>query len=212
MNYKVISLLSDGFDSPIASYLMIKQDIIPIFLSFITTEPEKEDMRAKIIKIVKKLSTYSKEKLKIYFVQHYPNLELIKRICIRKLTCVLCKRLMIRIAMKIGNIEGTNLILTGDILGEQASQTLDNLFSYNDLFINCIKLAPLIGFNKLDIMKISKKIGLYEICSQKFQSCLYFPEYPETRAKMDEIRIAENNITIDEWISNVLDNVEVLKF
>ncbi|MBY9005326.1 MAG: hypothetical protein KGD63_01050 [Candidatus Lokiarchaeota archaeon] len=212
MKNKAISLLSDGFDSPIASYLMIKQDITPIFLSFLTTEPEKEDMRGKIIRIIRRLSEISSKELKVYFVDHYNNLEFIKRSCTRKLTCVLCKRLMIRIAMKIGEIEGTNLILTGDILGEQASQTLDNLLSYNDLFINYIKLAPLIGFNKLDIMKKSKKLGLYNICAKKFQSCLYFPEYPETRAKMNEIKIAEKEININKWIYDVINNIEVLKF
>ncbi len=211
MTDKIVTLLSDGFDSPIAAYLMIKRDFKPIFLSFITTEPYKNQMREKIILIIKKLSKYSKEEFKIYFIQHYSNLEIIKRNCMRKLTCILCKRLMMRIAMKIGEIEGTNIILTGDILGEQASQTLDNLYSYNDLFINYIKLTPLIGFNKLDIIKTSKKIGLYEVCSQKFESCQYFPQYPETRAKVNEIRIAEENLDFDYLISNMLENMETLK-
>ena len=212
MKRKIVSLLSDGFDSPIASYLMMNKGFIPVFVSFLTTKPEREAIRLKIIKIAQKLSNYTSERLKLYFIDHYNTLEIIKRNCSRKLTCVLCKRIMFRIAKKIGSKEDTNLILTGDILGEQASQTIDNLLSYNDLFVDYIKLAPLIGFNKLDIMKISKNIGLYDICAEKFQSCVYYPEFPETRAKIDEIRIAEKNIKIDEYLDDIKNKIEILKF
>ena len=144
---KFISLLSGGLDSPIAAYLMIKKGFTPIFLSFLTSDDLKHSMRLKVLKIIELLKKFTEEKIKIYLINHNSNLNLFKKICERKLTCILCKRLMIRIAKHIGIREDTNLIVTGDILGEQASQTLDNLYTYNDLIENFIVLRPLIGWN-----------------------------------------------------------------
>ena len=126
---KFISLLSGGLDSPIAANLMIKKGFKPVFLSFLTSDDIDHSMRNKIIAIINKLSTYTDFKLKLYLINHDPNLELFKQNCERKLTCILCKRLMIRIAIHIGKIENTTYIVTGDILGEQASQTLSNLYA-----------------------------------------------------------------------------------
>lgn len=208
----IVCLLSDGLDSPVASYMMIKKGYTPIFLSFVTSSTNTDLMRKKLIKIVKRISNFSEYKLKLYLISHIPNLEVIKRECPRKLTCVLCKRLMIRFAKTIGKKEHTNLILTGDILGEQASQTLANLFSYHNLFKNYIKISPLIGFNKMDVININKKIGLYEICSKKIASCDYNPQYPETNAKIDEVLSSEQNYDYNKLISKALEKAEILEF
>jgi thiamine biosynthesis protein ThiI len=207
-----VCLLSDGLDSPVASYMMIKQGFTPIFLSFITSNSNIEKMKDKLIEIARKLSKFSQQKTKMYIISHIPNLELIKRECSRKLTCVLCKRLMIRIAKRIGEIENTNLILTGDILGEQASQTLGNLLSYHSLFKNYIKISPLIGFNKMEVIDINKKIGLYEICSEKIASCDYNPQYPETNAKIDDVLSAENNYDFRRYLKTSLEKAKILEF
>ena len=112
---------------------MIKKGLSPVFLTFLTSDDKENTLKNKVIKIVQTLAEFAKTEIKIYFIHHDPNLNLFKENCERKLTCILCKRLMIRIAKEIGKIEGTNVIVTGDILGEQASQTLDNLYAYNDL-------------------------------------------------------------------------------
>ncbi|MEJ2279437.1 MAG: YkgJ family cysteine cluster protein [Candidatus Lokiarchaeota archaeon] len=174
------------FDKMVASYMMIKKGYTPIFLSFVTSSTNTDLMRKKLIKIVKRISNFSEYKLKLYLISHIPNLEVIKRECPRKLTCVLCKRLMIRFAKTIGKKEHTNLILTGDILGEQASQTLANLFSYHNLFKNYIKISPLIGFNKMDVININKKI--------------------------DEVLSSEQNYDYNKLISKALEKAEILEF
>ncbi|MCK4384502.1 MAG: tRNA 4-thiouridine(8) synthase ThiI, partial [Candidatus Lokiarchaeota archaeon] len=138
-------------DSPIAAYLMIRRGFTPIFLSFLTSDDYEDSMKKKVIKIVKILSTFTNDELKIYFINHDNNLEGFKQACDRKLTCVLCKRLMLRIAKQLGKIEETNIMVTGDILGEQASQTLDNLYSYNNIIQDFILLRPLIGCDKQEV-------------------------------------------------------------
>jgi len=209
---KFISLLSGGLDSPIAAYLMVKKGFQPIYLSFLTSDDNDLSMRNKILAIIHKLSTYTDFKAKLYLINHDPNLELFKKECERKLTCILCKRLMIRIAIQVGKIEHATFIVTGDILGEQASQTLSNLYAYNDLVKEFVIIRPLIGFNKQDIIKINRDIGLYEICSQKSASCQYNPQYPETNAKPVEVHRAESSFASDNLISKALQIAEILEF
>lgn len=209
---KFISLLSGGLDSPVASYLMIKKEFKPIFLSFLTSDDEDCSMKNKIISIVKHLSKITKSNTKLYLINHDPNLELFKDCCERKLTCILCKRLMIRIAKEIGKKENTNIIVTGDILGEQASQTIGNLFAYNNLIKDFIIVRPLIGCDKLNVIKLNESIGLYDIVSQSSAGCQFNPQYPETNAKSFEVSKEESIINIDDLIESSLKNAEVLTF
>jgi thiamine biosynthesis protein ThiI len=209
---KIVALLSGGFDSPIAAYLMVKKGFEPIFLSFLTSEDSQHTLENKILQIAQKLSIITNHKIKLYIINHDNNLEIFKNYCERKLTCVLCKRLMIKIAKEIGKMEGTNIIITGDILGEQASQTLGNLYIYNDLLNMCIIIRPLIGFNKLDVIELSQRLELYDLCSQKSASCLYNPQYPETYAKKLEIKKAESLISPNEMIQKSINNIKILEF
>ncbi|TXT66526.1 MAG: hypothetical protein BAJALOKI1v1_280025 [Promethearchaeota archaeon] len=205
MNKKVIILLSDGLDSPVASYQMMKKGFMPVFVTFITTNQYATQMEKKVLTIVHQLIKDFTLPAKLYFIPHNNNLTQIISTCPRKLTCILCKRLMYRIALALGSREGTNIIITGDILGEQASQTLSNLRAYSDLFKGSIKLSPLIGLNKLDIIHRNKDIGVYDIASQKLQSCLNYPQYPETHAKLKEVEDAEKKLDLKRIISKSLE-------
>jgi thiamine biosynthesis protein ThiI len=210
MEKKALLLLSDGLDSPVAAYLMIKKGFFPIYITFLTTKAHRDQMEKKTYSIAQKLSIFSEKPVKHYFIPHSTNLHQIILKCPRKLTCILCKRLMFRIVEEIGKKEGINLIITGDILGEQASQTLSNLYSYNDLFHRFIKITPLIGLNKLEIINKNKEIGLYDICSKKIDSCQNYPQYPETNAKIREIINAEKRLNLKDMISKSLENMKCL--
>ncbi len=209
---KFISLLSGGLDSPVASYLMIKKNFKPVFLSFLTSDDFEHTMKNKVVLIVQKLKKFVNDNVKLYLINHDLNLEVFKKNCDRKLTCVLCKRMMIRIAKKIGQKENINILITGDILGEQASQTLDNLYAYNDLIKDIVILRPLIGCNKLEVISMNKKIGLYEICSQNSAFCQYYPQFPETHAKSLEVINAESNVKLEVLINESIKNAEILEF
>ncbi|MFX1498721.1 MAG: tRNA 4-thiouridine(8) synthase ThiI, partial [Promethearchaeota archaeon] len=129
-----------------------------------------------------------------------------------KLTCILCKRLMIRIAMRIANLEKTNFIVTGDILGEQASQTLDNIYLYNDLISNYILIRPLIGWNKLEVIELNKRLGLYDIVSHLTISCQYNPQYPETHGKLKEVQLNELKLNFSEICKESIKSAELFIF
>ncbi|TES98469.1 MAG: hypothetical protein E3J90_05720 [Promethearchaeota archaeon] len=209
---KFISLLSGGLDSPIAAYLMLKRGFTPTFLSFLTSDDYEDSMKKKVIKIVKILSRFTNDELKIYFINHDNNLDAFKEFCDRKLTCVLCKRLMLRIAKKLGELNQTNIIVTGDILGEQASQTLDNLYAYNNIISGCVMLRPLIGCDKQEVIDLNKKIGSYNASSEPSAGCNFNPQYPETHAKLGEVLNSEKKVNIEELIMNSIKNAEILKF
>ncbi len=209
---KFVSLLSGGLDSSIAAYLMIKRGFIPVFLSFLTSDDENHSMKNKVIDLAKLLSKHTDNELKIYIINHDDNLEAFKQFCDRKLTCVLCKRLMLRTAKRLGSLENTNIIVTGDILGEQASQTLDNLYSYNNIIQDFIVLRPLIGCDKQEVINMNKKIGSYEVSSIPSAGCKFNPQYPETHAKPNEIQNSESKINIFDLVENSIENAEVLKF
>ena len=209
---KFISLLSGGLDSPIAAYVMIKRGFTPTFLTFLTSDDYEDSLKKKVINIVKILTTFTDNKLKIYFINHDNNLEGFKQSCDRKLTCVLCKRLMLRIAKQLGKLEGTNIIVTGDILGEQASQTLDNLYSYNNLIQDFFLLRPLIGCDKQEVININKQIGLYNTSSESSAGCQFNPQYPETHAKLVEVEDSELKVKISELVESSISSAEILEF
>jgi thiamine biosynthesis protein ThiI len=207
---KFISLISGGFDSPLAAALMIKRGFIPIFLSFLTSDDKMHSMKNKVIKIIKKLKSLTKNPIKVYLIDFDNTLNVLKKNCQRKLTCVLCKRLMLRIARVIGLRENTNIIVTGDILGEQASQTLDNLFSYNDIAKDFVILRPLITYDKKEVIEAIRELGLYDLISQPSATCLFNPQYPETHAKLKEVLLSENKISLEDLIKRSIKNAEIL--
>jgi thiamine biosynthesis protein ThiI len=190
---------------------MIKRGFEPIFLSFLTSDDNQESMKKKVFIIIKVLSKFVKNPVKGYIITHDANLEIFQQKCERKLTCILCKRLMFRIAIEIGKKEKTNLIVSGDILGEQASQTLDNLISYNDLLNDFILIRPLIGWDKIEVINLNKQIKLYDITSQKSASCDYNPKYPETHAKLTEVFESERKININKIIIESINKAEILE-
>jgi len=209
---KFISLLSGGLDSPIAAYLMIKKNFVPTFLSFLTADDIDNSMKKKIIKIITVLKKHVGSEVLLYLIYHDNNLDAFKEFCDRKLTCVLCKRLMLRIAKKLGESMQTNIIVTGDILGEQASQTLDNLYAYNNIISGCVMLRPLIGCDKQEIIDLNKRIGSYQPSSEPSAGCNFNPQYPETHAKLDEVLNSEKRVNIEDLITNSIKNAEILKF
>jgi len=207
---KFISLFSGGFDSPLAAVLMIKQKFVPIFLSFLTSDDKMHSMKNKVIKIIEKLKLLANDQFKVYIINYDNTLNVLKNNCERKLTCILCKRLMLRIARIIALKENTNIIVTGDILGEQASQTLDNLYSYNEMAKDFIILRPLIAFDKNEVIRVISEFDLYDIISQPSAVCNFNPQYPETHAKLGDVKLSEKKIDIDELVKKAIATIEIL--
>ncbi len=210
LNPSMICLLSTGLDSPIAAYLMMKQGYNCISLSFLNGKENADKNREKILKYGEKLVQLTNRSLRMHFVDYDEIVEGFKEKSEERLTCVICKRTMIATAVKLAQFYKSHFIVNGDILGEQASQTLDNLYAVHQINKTIPVIRPLIGFDKLDIIKINQKIGLYDISLIKGPACNNNPRFPETRANLKKLLQAESNINRSLIMEKIMDRIEFI--
>ncbi|MBD3351361.1 MAG: hypothetical protein GF364_07720 [Candidatus Lokiarchaeota archaeon] len=208
---KFVSLLSDGIDSPIATYLMMKKEFDCIALTFCNIQDEAPKYQDKILKIARKIKTLTQKKISVVFAQHTETLDYFIKKGSRKLTCIMCKRYMLRAARLLAIEKQASFIVNGDILGEQASQTLDNLVEIQNIVDDIPIIRPLIGFEKLDVIHLSQDVGLFPLSSLPAPSCNYYPRYPETHAKTKDILNSELNINYDKIASKILSKSKLIE-
>jgi len=152
---KAICLVSGGIDSPVAAWLAMKKGCTLVFVHFDNSPFTDETTQQRALEAIKKLKQHTSEKsVKLYIVPHGDDLADILKNCPRNLTCVLCKRMMYRVAEKIALMENAEAIVTGEIIGEHASQTLRNLHVENLAVSKTTVLRPLIGMNKTEVENI----------------------------------------------------------
>ncbi|MFQ6086473.1 MAG: tRNA sulfurtransferase [Candidatus Bathyarchaeia archaeon] len=209
---KVICLVSGGIDSPVAAWLVMRKGCVPVFVFFDNHPFADETTKQRAMEAIKKLSDYAQEKkLKVYVVPHGDDLTDILRSCPRSLTCVLCRRMMYRLAEKIALLEDTDAIVTGEIIGEHASQTLVNLRVENQAISYVTILRPLLGMNKQEVENLARKIGTFDASTKPASCCTGPPPKPRTRARLEEIREAEERLSIEEMISRDLEGANILE-
>ena len=190
----VISLLSGGIDSAVSSWMMGKRGCEIIAVNF-SSGKYIED-------IIEILEQYTGYKIKTFIVPYENILGKISKIA-EKYTCVICKRTMYRIAGRIAEIEDAKGIVTGDNLGQVASQTLDNLKVLSSVYNPIYR--PLIGMDKEEIIKIAREIGTYEF-STGGKKCRFVPRKPATRSRLDRIEEIEERIGIHELVEEAVKN------
>lgn len=206
---KLVSLVSSGIDSPVATYLLSRhgEDVILVHGDI---RPYTDDREVEnFIDLAKHLKKHMSGDLKGYLVPHGNALSFFKEKCKQRFTCVLCKRMLLRYAEKIAEDEHAEAIIMGDSLGQVASQTLQNLRVVEEA-ANIPVLRPLIGFDKEDIVRIAKEIGTYDLSIQKSQACTAVPNKPATRAKLEDIQYEEKKINIDELLVQAISNANLI--
>lgn len=207
---KALSLISGGIDSPVASYLMIKQGLEVVFIHFHNETVSKSAVENKVVKIVKVLSKEQK-KTKLYLIPFKElQFEIIKQIPARARMLVY-RRVMFMIADKIAEKEDCEAFITGDSLGQVASQTIENL----NVIYEAAKLSvltPLIGENKEATIKLAQKIGTFEISKLPYEDCCSFliAKHPETKAKINLIKNFEENLELKQLIEKTTSLAKVL--
>lgn len=207
---KVICLLSGGIDSPVAAWLAIKKGCTPVFVYFDNTPFTDETTQQRAVEAIKRLKQYVPEKgVKLYTVPHGEDLADILRNCPRNLTCVLCRRMMYRVAEKIALKEEAEALVTGEIIGEHASQTLRNLHVENLAVSKTTVLRPLIGMNKTEVEHLARKIGTFDASTKPASCCSGPPPKPRTRARFEEVQKAEKRLDIDGMVERDLKDASV---
>ncbi|MCQ6962769.1 tRNA sulfurtransferase [Methanolobus chelungpuianus] len=208
---KMVSLISGGIDSPVATWMMMKRgvEIIPIYCN---NEPFSDERgRQRTMECIDQLQKWCPgHPFKVYEVPNGQNLRAFIDNCDRAKTCVLCKRTMYRIALEIMNIENASGIITGSSLGQVASQTAANM--YAEVYGLCAPLYhPLIGLDKDEIVTIAKRIGTFDISIKPAASCAAVPQHPEVKAKSASLPPEESKVEIEDMVRYSIANAKVTK-
>jgi thiamine biosynthesis protein ThiI len=208
---RLIGLFSGGIDSAVGWFLVMKRGcpVIPIYFDNAPFTDEKTTKRA--MKVAEILFSWSIGfPRKIYVVQHGENLKKIMKTN-RKFSCLLCKRMMYRIAERLAKRLHTEGIVTGEAIGEQASQTITNLrvlsVAINDYPVH----RPLLGFDKAETEALARKIGTYNVSSTKTTGCGVAPYQPSTKAKLEEVLEAEEKLDIEVMLDYSLNSIKIFE-
>lgn len=202
---KVVVLLSSGIDSPVAVYMMMKRGCEVIALHFNPAPFSGQKVTQLVNKLVDQLQNYaSGVPIKMHIVDYGEYLQATKDYAPEKMTCVLCKSGMYKIAEKIAKEYGALAIVDGSSVGQVASQTLSNILVTRH-GVEMPILSPLIGLDKIEISKIADKIGTFEISKIDDGGCKAVPKYPETRADLYRFKKAVEDMNQEEYIQKAFE-------
>lgn len=207
MAEKLLALISGGIDSPVASYLMHEQEYELEFI-FFYPEPYMNPKNLDLVeKMIKRLCIVMKKKsMKLHIVQHGPVMQKICSECPPNIRCILCRRMMFRIATTIARKQKCLALLTGENLAQVASQTLPNMILEHSAS-SMIVLTPLLGYDKKETIAIAEKIGTFEI-AKEHSCCGLVPDSPRTRGNAEEIEKAEKSLDIEAIVSKAVESVK----
>ncbi len=208
----VVGLLSGGIDSPVAAHRLMRRGCRVVFVHFYSHPFQDGTSRQKAADLTRCLTRFQYVS-RLYLV---PFGEVQREIVANSpgpLRVVLYRRFMARIAAEIANREGAKALVTGESLGQVASQTLDNLAVVDEAVAMPI-LRPLIGSDKEEIVRQARALGSYDISILPDQDCcsLFAPRHPATFCNLDEIHRAESPLTVDKLVRVALDKLEIIAF
>ena len=203
---RVVSLISGGIDSPVAAYRMMQRGCRLIFVHFHSTPYLDKTSQEKVRQLVTALTRHQFLS-RLYLVPFGEIQRQIVAAVSRPLRVVLYRRMMLRIAEGVARKEKAKALLTGESLGQVASQTLDNMAVIQQAATLPI-LRPLVGMDKQEIIDQARRIGTFEISSIPDQDCcqLFVPKHPATKAKPWEVEEAESKLDVAELMRMGIEN------
>ena len=200
MKMKLVSLISGGIDSPVASYMMahVGADVILLHMDNGSFGDPKET--EKVIDIAKQLESVTGKEFQVYVADHEDNQTQIKKKCDSSYQCVMCKRFMHAVARRFAVENGCEGIIMGDSLGQVASQTLRNIKAEQKDFGFPI-IRPLIGLDKVEIIDTAKRIGTYDISIRQTKGCSAVPPKPITQASPERVLEYQSRLDFEGLVS-----------
>lgn len=209
---KAVFLVSGGIDSPVAAWLLIKKGVEPVFAYFDNYPLCDQAAEEIALDAMRKVCAVTNVKgVRVYVVSHSPDLQDIMSKCPPKFACVLSRRMMFRIAEQVALKEGCGAIVTGDAVGQKASQTLQNIIATDSIVTKVAVLRPLVGMNKLQIERYAKQIGSYQISIKPgVASCGVPTNNPSTSARRDRLNEIEKALDIESMIARAIENARII--
>ena len=213
----LVALVSGGLDSPVAAWLAMRRGAVPIFVVMDSNSDgrvltaDTSSAKEKALENIKVLFEYTKSAAKaptVYVVPYGLVLdEFIKHGSKKGITCLLCKRFMYRVAEQISHLHDGRGIVTGEILGEQASQTAKNLYVL-DSAVTVPVHRPLFGFDKDEVVSLAGRIGTFPIANIASDPCKGVPERPTIGGDILAVEKAEEKIGIQKHLEQCLSGLE----
>jgi thiamine biosynthesis protein ThiI len=208
---KVVVLLSGGIDSPVAAYKVMKRGCRAIFVHFHSLPHTTPESLEKVRQLVALLNDYQ-YRSKTYMIPFADAQRQVVAFTPEGTRVILYRRIMMRLAEVIARREGAHALVTGDAIGQVASQTLENIRAISDATQLPI-LRPLIGEDKEEIVAVARRIGTFETSILPHEDCcsLFVPKHPETRARLEGIRRIEGELDIEKIVGDALSEMKIEK-
>ena len=204
-------LLSGGIDSPVAGWMIAKRGVQINAVHFHSYPYTSDRAKEKVLDLARKLS-FSCCGIKVYVVPFTEIQMAIHEKCPEEYTTLIMRRYMMRIAERIAKETESEALITGESIGQVASQTMTALGTTNAV-VDMPVFRPLIGFDKSEIIDIARKIDTLAISEQPFEDCctVFTPRHPATHPKMDKILEGESRLDSEALIQRALDDVEMIR-
>ncbi len=200
-------LISGGIDSPVAAYMMAKRGIDLVGVHFASPPYTSERAEQKVIALLEKIALYA-GKIPLFIVPFTEIQEQISRQCPEDLFTLVMRRFMMRIAQRLAFKTRCGALITGESLGQVASQTIPAL-ACTEAVVELPVFRPLIGMDKEEIIKISRKIDTFDISIEPYEDCctVFTPRHPRTRPRQEMLEEAERTLDVEGLMEKALANM-----
>ena len=211
INGRAVSLLSGGIDSPVASYMIAKRGValdMVHFFSYPYTSPEAKE---KVLELARLLTPWCGH-LTVHVVPFTAIQEELRRSCPEEMFTLVMRRFMMRIAQRVAKRCGAKALVTGESLGQVASQTMDAM-TVTGQVVDIPVLRPVVGMDKEEIVQISRKIGTYDTSILPYEDCctVFTPRHPRLRPTVEEAEAAEAGLDIEAMVQAAVEGIERIR-
>ena len=205
---RALSLLSGGIDSPVASWMIAKRGVIVDMIHFYSYPYTSPEAKEKVLDLARLLVPYT-GKTCVHVVPFTKIQEELRRSCPENLFTILMRRFMMRIACRVAEKNGIQALVTGESVGQVASQTLEAMACTNAVCTVPV-LRPVVGMDKEEIVRISRKIGTFETSILPYEDCctVFTPKHPRTKPKVEELVEAEQALDVDALVEEAVAGIE----
>lgn len=210
-NGKGLILLSGGIDSPVAAWMMAKRGMVIEAIHFHSYPYTSQRAQEKVQELTQIVASYC-GKINMHVINLLPIQEEIVQKCPQNETTILVRRFMMRIAQEIAKKNNCMMLITGENLGQVASQTAEGIV-VSDAVVDIPVMRPLIGMDKVDIMDLAKEIGTYEKSIEPYEDCctVFLPKHPTTKPKLDRINKSEEALDIEKLVKDACASEEIIE-
>ena len=211
MGGSALSLLSGGIDSPVSSYMMAKRGVVLEMLHFAAPPYTSDLARQKVLQLAQELTAWC-GRMSVHIVPLTEIQEQIRKQCPEEYFTLITRRFMMRIADRLAKEFDCRALVTGENLGQVASQTMEALRVSEDV-TDLPVLRPLIGMDKEEIVRIARHIGTFDTSILPYEDCctVFTPRHPKTKPHVEEVREIESVLDLEGLVSRAMEQREVVK-